>query len=184
MSVHFPRSRFSLQLTAAAALAAACGVAAAQQVQVVKIGHAGPISGGIAHIGKDTENGVRLAVEDLNAQGLVIGGKKIKFELAAEDDAGDVRLPFLLEPRGQAGCVAEQHDQQPGGERVESPEMAGGAGAEEALDGPGDGVGRGPGRLVDQNDAVSGFVSRRGVARWVHRLPGVRALRALRVRRS
>jgi len=91
MSVRSPRFHFSLQLTAAAALAAACGVAAAQDVQMVKIGHAGPISGGIAHIGKDTENGVRLAVEDLNAQGLVIGGKKIKFELAAEDDAGDPR---------------------------------------------------------------------------------------------
>ena len=91
MSVRSTRFRFSLQLTAAAALAAACGMAAAQQVQVVKIGHAGPISGGIAHIGKDTENGVRLAVEDLNAQGLVIGGKKITFELAAEDDAGDPR---------------------------------------------------------------------------------------------
>jgi len=91
MSVRSNRFRFSLQLTAAAALAAACGMAAAQQVQVVKIGHAGPVSGGIAHIGKDTENGVRLAVEDLNAQGLVIGGKKIKFELAAEDDAGDPR---------------------------------------------------------------------------------------------
>lgn len=91
MSVRSPRFRFSLQLTAVAALAAACGLAAAQEVQVVKIGHAGPISGGIAHIGKDTENGVRLAVEDLNAQGLVIGGKKIKFELAAEDDGGDPR---------------------------------------------------------------------------------------------
>nr|WP_119965868.1 branched-chain amino acid ABC transporter substrate-binding protein [Simplicispira lacusdiani] len=91
MSVRSTRFRFSLQLTAAAALAAACGVATAQDVQVVKIGHAGPTSGGIAHIGKDTENGVRLAVEDLNAQGLVIGGKKIKFELAAEDDAGDPR---------------------------------------------------------------------------------------------
>ena len=91
MSVRSNRFRFSLQLTAAAALAAACGMAAAQQVQVVKIGHAGPVSGGIAHIGKDTENGVRLAVEDLNAQGLVIGGKKIQFELAAEDDAGDPR---------------------------------------------------------------------------------------------
>ena len=47
-------------------LAAAClGLAAAhaQDVQVVKIGHAGPTSGGIAHIGKDTENGVRLAIE-------------------------------------------------------------------------------------------------------------------------
>ncbi len=91
MSVRSTRFRFSLQLTAAAALAAVYGMAAAQDVQVVKIGHAGPISGGIAHIGKDTENGVRLAVEDLNAQGLVIGGKKIKFELAAEDDAGDPR---------------------------------------------------------------------------------------------
>lgn len=63
----------------------------AQDVQVVKIAHAGPLSGGIAHIGKDTENGVRLALDDLNAQNLVIGGKKIKFEIAAEDDAGDPR---------------------------------------------------------------------------------------------
>lgn len=80
----------SLSLIAAAALLAA-GVVSAQDVQTVKIGHAGPISGGIAHIGKDTENGVRMAVDDLNAQNLVIGGKKIKFELAAEDDAGDPR---------------------------------------------------------------------------------------------
>ena len=91
MSVRSTRIRFSLQLTAAAALATVCGLAAAQDVKVVKLGHAGPISGGIAHIGKDTENGVRLAVEDLNAQGLVIGGKKIKFELVAEDDGGDPR---------------------------------------------------------------------------------------------
>ena len=44
---------------------------------------------GLPTLEKDTENRVRLAVEDLNAQALVIGGKKIKFELAAEDDAGD-----------------------------------------------------------------------------------------------
>ncbi len=81
----------SLPLGAAAACAVIAGTAHAQDVQVVKIAHAGPVSGGIAHIGKDTENGVRLAVEDLNAQALVIGGKKIKFELAAEDDAGDPR---------------------------------------------------------------------------------------------
>ncbi|UCV01484.1 branched-chain amino acid ABC transporter substrate-binding protein [Acidovorax radicis] len=84
--------RFSL--TAAAALAA-CSLASAsvfaQDTQTVKIAHAGPVSGGIAHIGKDTENGVRMAIDDLNAQGLVIGGKKIKFEIAAEDDAGDPR---------------------------------------------------------------------------------------------
>ena len=75
----------------ATALAAIAASASAQDVQNVKIGHAGPVSGGIAHIGKDTENGVRMAVDDLNAQNLVIGGKKIHFELAAEDDAGDPR---------------------------------------------------------------------------------------------
>jgi branched-chain amino acid transport system substrate-binding protein len=83
--------RFPLQLTALVCALAAAGAASAQDVQVVKIGHAGPVSGGIAHIGKDTENGVRMAVDELNTQNLVIGGKKIKFELAAEDDAGDPR---------------------------------------------------------------------------------------------
>ena len=80
-----------LQLTTLAACALTATAAGAQDVQTVKIAHAGPVSGGIAHIGKDTENGVRLAVDDLNAQNLVIGGKKIKFEVAAEDDAGDPR---------------------------------------------------------------------------------------------
>ncbi|MDP4074476.1 branched-chain amino acid ABC transporter substrate-binding protein [Acidovorax sp. A1169] len=78
-------------MAAAAAATVVCTAALAQDVQVVKIAHAGPLSGGIAHIGKDTENGVRLALDDLNAQNLVIGGKKIKFEIAAEDDAGDPR---------------------------------------------------------------------------------------------
>lgn len=86
------RLSFSLRSTALACAAlVACGAVMAQDVQTVKIGHAGPLSGGIAHIGKDTENGVRLALDDLNTQNLVIGGKKIRFELAAEDDAGDPR---------------------------------------------------------------------------------------------
>jgi branched-chain amino acid transport system substrate-binding protein len=55
----------------------------------VKIGHVGPTSGGIAHLGKDNENGARMAIDDLNAKGVVIGGKKVKLELVAEDDAGD-----------------------------------------------------------------------------------------------
>ncbi len=81
----------TLTLTAAAVLALSAPLAHAQDVQVVRIAHAGPTSGGIAHIGKDTENGVRMAIDDLNAQALVIGGKKIKFELVTEDDAGDPR---------------------------------------------------------------------------------------------
>ena len=79
------------RISALTALALAANLASAQDVQTVKIAHAGPVSGGIAHIGKDTENGVRLAIDALNAQNLVIGGKKIKFEIAAEDDAGDPR---------------------------------------------------------------------------------------------
>jgi branched-chain amino acid transport system substrate-binding protein len=53
---------------------------------VVKIGHAGPLTGGIAHLGKDNENGARLAVDEANAKGITIDGKKIKFELVGEDD--------------------------------------------------------------------------------------------------
>jgi branched-chain amino acid transport system substrate-binding protein len=64
-------------------------VAQSQEVQVVKIGHVAPLSGAQAHYGRDNENGVRMAIEDLNAQNIVIGGKKIKFEIQAEDDAAD-----------------------------------------------------------------------------------------------
>ena len=78
-----------LKLTVAAAIAAVAGLASAQDVQVVKIGHVAPMSGSQAHYGKDNENGVRMAIEDLNAQNLVIGGKKIRFEIQAEDDAAD-----------------------------------------------------------------------------------------------
>ena len=71
------------------AVVATCAVAASAQETVVKIGHVAPMSGGQAHYGKDNENGARMAVEDLNAKGVVVGGKKIKLELVAEDDAAD-----------------------------------------------------------------------------------------------
>ena len=76
------------KLTVVASMVAASSLSLAQD-QVVKIGHVGPISGAIAHLGKDNENGARLAIEELNAKGVTIGGKKIKFELVAEDDAAD-----------------------------------------------------------------------------------------------
>ena len=75
-------------LLAGAALAA-LSVSASAQDLVVKIGHVGPTSGAIAHLGKDNENGARMAVDELNAKGVTIGGKKAKFELLAEDDAAD-----------------------------------------------------------------------------------------------
>jgi len=57
--------------------------------QVVKIGVAGPLSGEIAHLGKAMENGVALAIEDLNARGATIGGAKVVFRMQSEDDAAD-----------------------------------------------------------------------------------------------
>ena len=80
--------QMKLKLTVVAALATLSGLASAQDM-VVKIGHVAPLSGSQAHYGKDNENGVRMAIEDLNAQNIVIGGKKIKFEIVAEDDAAD-----------------------------------------------------------------------------------------------
>ncbi|WP_295996986.1 branched-chain amino acid ABC transporter substrate-binding protein [Rugamonas sp.] len=65
------------------------GAAPAWADDIIKIGHVAATSGPIAHLGKDNENGARMAVDELNAKGLVIGGKRYKLVLQAEDDAGD-----------------------------------------------------------------------------------------------
>ena len=70
---------------APAPTAAAPAPAAADEM-VVKIGHVAPISGAQAHLGKDNENGAVMAIDELNAKGVMIDGKKVKFELLKEDD--------------------------------------------------------------------------------------------------
>ena len=77
-----------LKVLAAVAAAMFAGAAAADDL-IVKIGHVGPTSGAIAHLGKDNENGARMAIDDLNAKNVKIGGKTAHFELVAEDDAAD-----------------------------------------------------------------------------------------------
>jgi branched-chain amino acid transport system substrate-binding protein len=73
----------------ALALAATTGAAYAQAPVEVKIGHVAPLSGGQAHYGKDNERGAVMAIEDLNARKLTIGGKPVKFVLLSEDDGAD-----------------------------------------------------------------------------------------------
>ena len=73
----------------AAAPAASGAKASSGDVVEVALGTVGPISGGIAHIGKDVENAVRFAVDEFNATNPVIGGKKVRIKLMAEDDAGE-----------------------------------------------------------------------------------------------
>lgn len=68
------------------------GTVAADGSLVVRIGHAAPLTGPQAHLGKDNENGVRLAIDELNAKGFEIGGRKATFLLMSEDDQADPRI--------------------------------------------------------------------------------------------
>ena len=92
------QTTLKLAVIAAAVALAACGkkeeaaapaAAPVAETVTVKIGHVGPTSGAIAHLGKDNEMGARMAIDELNAAGVSIGGKVAKFELLAEDDAAD-----------------------------------------------------------------------------------------------
>lgn len=100
----FTVSRLNIALASAAmaAVLAGCGKkeeapapaasspaapAAGEQI-TVKIGHAAPLTGSIAHLGKDNESGVKLAIDEANAKGISIGGKKVQFEMLSEDDEG------------------------------------------------------------------------------------------------
>jgi len=87
----------------AASIAVIPAIAFAQEVQTVKIGFSSPLTGPQASAGKDNQGGLQLAVERLNTQGLVIGGKKIKFEIIAEDDQAD--------PRSGVGAAQKLVDQ-------------------------------------------------------------------------
>ncbi len=86
-----------LAVLAAAAALAACSKkeeanTAAEGQSVVVIAQASPLTGPQAHLGKDNENGVRMAIDELNASGFQIAGKKVSFELHSEDDQADPRI--------------------------------------------------------------------------------------------
>jgi branched-chain amino acid transport system substrate-binding protein len=85
----------AITLSVAALILAACGKGGDKAAAVpadgieVKIGHVAPLTGPIAHLGKDNENGARLALEEINKAGLTIDGKKVVLTLVPEDDAED-----------------------------------------------------------------------------------------------
>jgi len=70
--------------------------AAASGDLVVRIGAAAPLTGNQAHIGKDNESGTRMAIDDANTKGIVIGGRKIHFELVSEDDQADPKTATIV----------------------------------------------------------------------------------------
>ncbi|TQK04701.1 branched-chain amino acid ABC transporter substrate-binding protein [Herbaspirillum sp. SJZ107] len=85
-------------------------LAAAPAVQAqttVKIGTVSPLSGSGAHQGKDIENGARMAIDELNAKGTPVGGKKVKWVLQPEDDGADPKMGTAAAQKlVDAGAVA------------------------------------------------------------------------------
>ena len=78
-----------ITVLAAAVALISCGEQKPPAGVEIRIGHVGPLTGGIAHLGKDNENGARLAVEEANAARIKIDGKEVKFTFLAEDDQAD-----------------------------------------------------------------------------------------------
>jgi branched-chain amino acid transport system substrate-binding protein len=85
-----------LGFTSAFTIAMALAASPLHAQDVVKIGFASPLTGGQASYGKDNQNGAQMAIDELNAQGQTIGGKKVKFELMAEDDQADPKMGPLV----------------------------------------------------------------------------------------
>ncbi len=55
--------------------------------KVVSIGYSGPLSGGAASYGKNVQNGLDMAINDINkAGGIKVGGEKVTFKLVPLDD--------------------------------------------------------------------------------------------------
>ena len=87
--------QFGISVIAAAVAAAFTLVGCGQQSgggAEVRIGHVAPLTGGIAHLGKDNENGARLAIDEANEAKITIDGKQVKFALVAEDDQADPKV--------------------------------------------------------------------------------------------
>lgn len=100
-----------LAATLAALLLGGCGKndGAASDDHLVKIGSVAPLTGPQAHLGKDNENGARLAADEINAAGLTLGGKKMRIDLLAEDDQADPKTAATVAQKlvdsGIAGVI-------------------------------------------------------------------------------
>jgi branched-chain amino acid transport system substrate-binding protein len=69
---------------------------AAHGAEAIKIGFASPLTGAQSHYGKDNQNGAQMAIDELNARGIAIGGKPVTFELIVEDDQADPKVGAVV----------------------------------------------------------------------------------------
>lgn len=99
----YPKSltRMLMAVMATVVVMAACGKKdeapkTASGEMIVKIGQVSPLTGPQAHLGKDNDNGARLAIDEANARGVTLGGQKVKFVLLSEDDQADPRTATIV----------------------------------------------------------------------------------------
>jgi branched-chain amino acid transport system substrate-binding protein len=78
-------------------LGAALTVTAQQAPAPIQIAWSGPLTGDVAQLGQGYLNGIKLAFDEWNAKGGILGGRK--FTVVAEDDACDPK---------QAGTTAQK----------------------------------------------------------------------------
>ena len=87
LSVPLSRRHAAMALSAVSVAAVLSGCQYFSSVpNTIKIGVAQPLSGGLAPLGNDLLNGVKLAVDELNKQGFKVGGKVVTLEVVAVDD--------------------------------------------------------------------------------------------------
>ncbi|KKB63669.1 amino acid ABC transporter substrate-binding protein [Robbsia andropogonis] len=68
----------------------------AAEPEIIKIGYAGPLTGAVARVGKDLENGAQLAIDEENARKPVVDGKAVRFVLDVQDDQADPRVAIQV----------------------------------------------------------------------------------------
>lgn len=88
--------KLSLIAALLALAVAGCGEKKESAELVVRIGSVAPLTGPQAHLGKDNENGARLAIEEVNAAGLTLGGRPVRLELIGEDDHADPKTANIV----------------------------------------------------------------------------------------
>jgi branched-chain amino acid transport system substrate-binding protein len=79
--------RMLVLLVAFAALVVFCRPALAQSKDPIKIGLAAAVSGGSAASGEAIKRGLQIAIDEINAKGGLLGGRKL--ELVIRDDEGN-----------------------------------------------------------------------------------------------
>jgi len=94
-------NRTIMTVLAAVVMATACGkkdeaAKSADGALIIRIGQVSPLTGPQSHLGKDNDNGARLAIDEANARGVMLGGKKVKFVLVSEDDQADPKTATIV----------------------------------------------------------------------------------------